>query len=61
MATDTTKRATAEDIALVKKTDDEIKAEVSVFSFDIPVLKKGYVMTTKHKPSSTPISILITS
>lgn len=40
MATDKTQRATPEDIALVKKTEDEIKAEVSVFSFDIPSLKK---------------------
>lgn len=40
MASDKSERATPEDIALVKKTDDEIKAEVSVFSFDIPALKK---------------------
>ncbi len=40
MASDKSERATAEDTALVKKTDDEIKAEVSVFSFDIPALKK---------------------
>lgn len=40
MATDKTQKATPEDIALVKKTEDEIRAEVSVFSFDIPSLKK---------------------
>lgn len=40
MASDKSPRATPEDIALVKKTDDEIRAEVSVFSFDIPTLKK---------------------
>ena len=40
MASDKSQRATAEDIALFKKADDEIKAEVSVFSFDIPALKK---------------------
>ncbi|WP_033926115.1 hypothetical protein [Sphingomonas sp. 35-24ZXX] len=40
MATDKSHRATPEDIALVKKTEDEIKAEVSVFSFDIGLLKK---------------------
>jgi len=40
MASDKSQRATPEDIALVKKTDDEIKADVSVFSFDIPALKK---------------------
>lgn len=40
MVTDRKPKATPEDIALVRKTDDEIKAEVSVFSFDIPALKK---------------------
>jgi hypothetical protein len=39
MATDRTQNATPEDIALVKKPDDEIKSETSVFSFDIASLK----------------------
>lgn len=40
MASEKSQRATPEDIALVRKTEAEIKAEVSVFSFDIPSLKK---------------------
>lgn len=40
MASDKTERATPEDIALVKKAEEEIKTEVSVFSFDLRSLKK---------------------
>lgn len=34
------KLATPDDIALVTKSPDEIEADVSVFSFDIPALKQ---------------------
>lgn len=39
MADKASKRATAEDLAIVKKSPEDIKAEVSVFSFDLPTLK----------------------